>query len=108
RSSYSSYSSSSRPRYTMVFFINEGDIPSPVVRQRSAWWTTRTGTGAPTGPRSPVLSWAWSAGSRVALRWAIPEERPADAYRRGPGSHTDLQVLRHAHRALLETKRVGQ
>ena len=30
RSSYSSYSSSSRPRYTMVFFMNEGDMPSPV------------------------------------------------------------------------------
>src|SRR5580692_6545595 len=92
RSSYSSYSSSSRPRYTMVFFMNEGAIPSPVTRQRSAC--------------SPP--WSGRQTSRRRGRRTLSEQGAADPHHGRAGGNGDLQIVGHAHGALLELQCVGQ
>ena len=118
RSSYSSYSSSSRPRYTMVFFMNEGDMPSPVLGQRSACSAAgrvpgrrraravqpvtllQPHRGLPEAPRQAPL--------RPGTRRAGAEEGPADAHHGRAGGHRGLEVVAHAHGALLQPEVVGQ
>ena len=98
----------------MVFFMNEGDMPSPVLGQRSACSATQAGPGGP-GRRPPAtvtLPLSLSVGlhrrfrsastSRCGRRWTVAEEGPADAHHGRPGRHRGLEVVAHAHGALLE------